>query len=87
MVCCRCNRLRLCGPPPRSKVDVNGAHTHPVYQFLKRELPVSEGGGGGSGAGKDLIWNFQVRGGRLAMHPSTRWPRGQFHSYALRSGS
>eukprot|EP00198_Chlamydomonas_reinhardtii_P001026 XP_001690361.1 glutathione peroxidase [Chlamydomonas reinhardtii] len=45
--------------PMFSKVDVNGAHTHPVYQFLKRELPVSEGGGGGSGAGKDLIWNFQ----------------------------
>ncbi|KAG2432873.1 hypothetical protein HXX76_008605 [Chlamydomonas incerta] len=45
--------------PMFSKIDVNGAHTHPVYQFLKRELPASEGGGGGTGTGKDLIWNFQ----------------------------
>jgi glutathione peroxidase-family protein len=40
-------------------VDVNGPHAHPVYQYLKRELPVAEGGGGGHGTGKDLVWNFQ----------------------------
>ncbi len=46
--------------PIFSKVDVNGPNAHPVYQFLRRELPESEGGGGGKGAGRELIWNFQV---------------------------
>lgn len=41
------------------QVDVNGVNTHPAYQFLKRELPESEGGGGGKAAGRDLGWNFQ----------------------------
>lgn len=45
--------------PMFSKVDVNGPNTHPVYQFLRRELPESEGGGGGKSAGRELIWNFQ----------------------------
>lgn len=40
------------------QIDVNGPNTHPVYTFLKRELPVSEGGGGGKGPGRDLTWNF-----------------------------
>ncbi len=69
-----------CDPPPRaqfctskyhvnfpmfSKVEVNGPHTHPVYAFLKKELPLNEGGGGGTGPGKDLIWNFQVTRGSV----------------------
>ncbi|GLC34488.1 hypothetical protein PLESTB_001255800 [Pleodorina starrii] len=45
--------------PMFSKVDVNGPHTHPVYQFLKRELSEYEGGGAGKGPGQDLVWNFQ----------------------------
>ncbi|EFJ52333.1 glutathione peroxidase, partial [Volvox carteri f. nagariensis] len=45
--------------PMFSKVDVNGPNTHPVYQFLKRELPEWEGGGGSKGPGADLVWNFQ----------------------------
>ncbi|GIL72001.1 hypothetical protein Vretimale_573 [Volvox reticuliferus] len=45
--------------PMFSKVDVNGPNTHPVYQYLKRELPEWEGGGGGKGPGSDLVWNFQ----------------------------
>lgn len=40
-------------------MDVNGPNTHPVYQFLKRELPESMSGGGGVGEGKPLVWNFQ----------------------------
>ncbi|MEW5312570.1 MAG: hypothetical protein WDW38_004197 [Sanguina aurantia] len=44
--------------PMFSKVNVNGPDTHPVFEFLKRELPASEGGGGGSGPGTDLVWNF-----------------------------
>lgn len=44
--------------PMFSKVVVNGAGTHPVYEFLKREAPVTEGGGGGAGPGRDLGWNF-----------------------------
>ena len=31
---------------------------HPVYRFLRRELPVKEGGGGGSDEGQDIGWNF-----------------------------
>ncbi len=31
---------------------------HPVYQFLRRELPADLGGGGGEGFGKDIGWNF-----------------------------
>ncbi|KAG1669206.1 hypothetical protein FOA52_001457 [Chlamydomonas sp. UWO 241] len=44
--------------PMFSKVEVNGGGAHPVYQFLKRELPVSEGGGGSTAGGTDLGWNF-----------------------------
>lgn len=55
--------------PMFSKVDVNGPNTHPVYQFLRRELPESEGGGGGKSAGRELIWNFQV-GGAMLPDPS-----------------
>ncbi len=40
-------------------MDVNGPNTHPVFQYLKRELPEEFGGGGSKGPGKDLIWNFQ----------------------------
>lgn len=47
--------LCRCAPP---QVNVNGPDTHPVFEFLKRELPASEGGGGGSGPGTDLVWNF-----------------------------
>jgi glutathione peroxidase len=39
-------------------VEVNGAGMHPVYQFLRQQLPVSEGGGGGAGYGRDIGWNF-----------------------------
>ena len=42
------------------QVDVNGADAHPVYKFLKRNLPKYWGGGDGKGAGEDLVWNFQV---------------------------
>lgn len=41
------------------QVDVNGPNTHAVFKFLKRELPLSEGGGGGQGEGRDLTWNFK----------------------------
>jgi len=44
--------------PMFSKIDVNGANMHPVYKFLRQELPVSEGGGGGQGYGRDIGWNF-----------------------------
>ncbi len=37
---------------------MNGPETHPIYRFLKQQLPESEGGGGGTGEGKDLGWNF-----------------------------
>lgn len=48
---------------PNHQVEVNGLHAHPLYHFMKRELPVSEGGGGGVGPGHDLPTNFQkVRG-------------------------
>jgi glutathione peroxidase-family protein len=30
-------------------------------QYLKSQLPVSEGGGGGSGPGQDIGWNFYSR--------------------------
>lgn len=32
--------------------------THPVFTFLRQQLPVSEGGGGGTGPGQPLTWNF-----------------------------
>mmetsp|Transcript_33439 Transcript_33439/g.85439 ORF Transcript_33439/g.85439 Transcript_33439/m.85439 type:complete len:289 (+) Transcript_33439:356-1222(+) len=38
------------------KADVNGKGTHPVYKFLKRELPVEAGG---QGEDLQLSWNFQ----------------------------
>lgn len=39
-----------------SQVNVNGPDTHPVYKFLKSQLPdVSERGG----PDFDLKWNFQ----------------------------
>lgn len=44
--------------PLFSKAQVNGPSAHPVFQFLKRELPVDQGGGGGVAAGKDIGWNF-----------------------------
>ncbi|GAX78274.1 hypothetical protein CEUSTIGMA_g5716.t1 [Chlamydomonas eustigma] len=44
--------------PMFSKVEVNGDGMHPVYKFLRQKLPVSEGGGGGLGYGRDLVWNF-----------------------------
>ena len=48
---------------PSRQTDVNGPNAHPVYKWLKRELPAAAGGGGGSEAGHDLPWNFQkVRG-------------------------
>ena len=45
--------------PMFSKVDVNGPNAHPVFQFLRRELPLEQGGGGGTGPGHDFTWNFQ----------------------------
>lgn len=45
--------------PMYSKIDVNGPTSHPIYQFLKSQLPEDQGGGGGVSPGKDLIWNFQ----------------------------
>eukprot|EP00955_Chlamydomonas_euryale_P032123 336484-Chlamydomonas_euryale.AAC.3 len=62
--------------PMFSKVEVNGGGTHPVYEFLKRELPVAEGGGGGSGPGRDLSWNFfkffvNKRGRPIALLPQS----------------
>ena len=42
------------------QVEVNGPNMHPVYEFLRRELPEDQGGGGGHGVGQDLGWNFQV---------------------------
>ena len=32
-------------------MDVKGPDTHPVYRFLRRELPEALGGGGGTGEG------------------------------------
>jgi glutathione peroxidase-family protein len=46
-------------PLPHPQVEVNGPHAHPVYQYLRRELPASQGGGDGHGPGKPLPWNFQ----------------------------
>ena len=40
-------------------VQVNGADASQVFKFLKKNLPVSEGGGGGNTEGSDLAWNFQ----------------------------
>ena len=45
--------------PLFGKVDVNGPRAHPVWAFLKRHLPASQGGGGGTGPGNELAWNFQ----------------------------
>lgn len=45
--------------PLMSKVDVNGPQTHPVFAFLKKELPEHQGGGGGVSGGQDFVWNFQ----------------------------
>lgn len=44
--------------PIFSKVQVNGPSAHPVFQYLRRELPADQGGGGGVAAGKDIGWNF-----------------------------
>lgn len=44
--------------PLFSKVKVNGRNAHPVYKFLKKELSVDQGGGGGHGEGMDIGWNF-----------------------------
>lgn len=41
------------------KVEVNGENAHPVFQWLKRNTPKEFGGGGGTGPGNDLGWNFQ----------------------------
>lgn len=45
--------------PLFSKTDVNGPTAHPVFKFLKRELPINQGGGGGTGPGREFVWNFQ----------------------------
>jgi glutathione peroxidase len=37
--------------PLFSKIDVNGEDTHPLYQYLKKELP-------GTGNKPDIEWNF-----------------------------
>lgn len=37
--------------PMFAKVDVNGAHTHPLFDYLKKELP-------GLLGTKDVKWNF-----------------------------
>ena len=37
--------------PLFSKIDVNGDGAHPLYQYLKKELP-------GSGSKPDIEWNF-----------------------------
>lgn len=37
--------------PMFSKIEVNGAGTHPLYQYLKKELP-------GDGKKADIEWNF-----------------------------
>jgi len=34
-----------------SKIDVNGDNTHPIYEYLKNELP-------GGLLGKNIKWNF-----------------------------
>mmetsp|Transcript_9758 Transcript_9758/g.24296 ORF Transcript_9758/g.24296 Transcript_9758/m.24296 type:complete len:538 (-) Transcript_9758:512-2125(-) len=44
--------------PMFSKIEVNGPNAHPIFQFLKTNLPESEGGGGGHGPGQDIAWNF-----------------------------
>lgn len=44
--------------PIFSKVQVNGPSAHPVFHYLRRELPADQGGGGGVAAGKDIGWNF-----------------------------
>jgi len=36
--------------PLFAKVDVNGPHTHPLYQYLKSHAP--------EGNGEDIEWNF-----------------------------
>lgn len=38
------------------KAELNGKGTHPMYKFLKRELPVEAGG---QGENLQLSWNFQ----------------------------
>ncbi len=42
------------------QIDVNGPNMHPVYRFLREQLPEQEGGGGGKSGelGKDIGWNF-----------------------------
>jgi glutathione peroxidase len=45
--------------PVFDKVSVNGAGAHPVWRYLRRELPEAQGGGGGKADGRDLPWNFQ----------------------------
>lgn len=37
--------------PLFSKIEVNGENTHPLYQYLKKELP-------GKGSKPDIEWNF-----------------------------
>jgi hypothetical protein len=39
-------------------------------QFLKGQLPVSEGGGGGTGPGQDIGWNFYSK----CRSPLLTWP-------------
>ncbi len=36
--------------PLFAKIDVNGTHTHPLYQYLKANAP--------EGNGEDIEWNF-----------------------------
>lgn len=39
-----------------SKIDVNGATTHPLYQFLRTNSKLADAEGEGTGA---ITWNFE----------------------------
>lgn len=59
--------------PMFSKVDVNGAGTHPVYAYLKQELHLQDPPG--------LAWNFQKilvnRAGKPVLLMAQDWDQGR----------
>ena len=71
--------------PIFTKVEVNGPNQHPIFAFLKRELPVTAGGGGGASAGTDIDWNFKCGHALQFCLPIAEMPIASLSSRALAS--
>jgi glutathione peroxidase len=59
-----------------SKVSVNGAETHPVWEFLKLQPAFRDGG--------DIRWNFEKaligRNGQVVKRYSSSWDDAQMRA-------